>query len=137
MKIMARSIQEFSAKFKPLLEDDRLFYGLLIVLIAIVSFGLGRLSGAQNSPYFDENRSIVLQAGAAGAMAASTSPYENSAVDTKEGEGMYVGSRNGTKYHLPWCPGASQIKEANKVFFSSKNEAEEAGYTPASNCKGI
>lgn len=49
----------------------------------------------------------------------------------------YVGSKNGTKYHLPWCAGAKQIKEENKVWFSSKTEAEKAGYSPASNCKGI
>lgn len=134
---MARSIQEFSAKFKPLLEDDQIFYGALIVLIAAVSFGLGRLSGSENSSYLDGNLPIVLSQSASvqQAMPSSTSPH--SVADIKNEQGTYIGSRNGTKYHLPWCPGASQIKEANKVFFSSKAEAEEAGYAPASNCKGI
>jgi len=51
--------------------------------------------------------------------------------------GAYVGSRNGSKYHFPWCPGAQQIKEENKVWFSSVEEAQKAGYTPAANCKGL
>jgi methylphosphotriester-DNA--protein-cysteine methyltransferase len=52
-------------------------------------------------------------------------------------EGGYVASKNGTKYHLPWCGSAKQIKEENKVWFATKEEAEAAGYTPAANCKGI
>jgi hypothetical protein len=52
-------------------------------------------------------------------------------------EGGYVASKNGTKYHLPWCGSAKQIKEENKIWFKTKADAEAAGYTPASNCKGI
>lgn len=51
--------------------------------------------------------------------------------------GQYVASKSGSKYHLPWCPGAKQIKESNKIYFDSKEAAEKAGYTPAANCKGI
>lgn len=51
--------------------------------------------------------------------------------------GQFVGSKNGSKYHLPWCPGAQQMKEENKVWFTDKSAAEVAGYSPAGNCKGI
>ena len=51
--------------------------------------------------------------------------------------GSYVASKNSNKYHLPWCSGAARITEENKIWFSSKAEAEAAGYTPAGNCKGI
>jgi hypothetical protein len=51
--------------------------------------------------------------------------------------GMYVASKNGTAYHLPTCTGAKQIKEENKIWFASKEDAELAGYKPAKNCKGI
>lgn len=50
---------------------------------------------------------------------------------------LYVGSKNSDKYHLPDCPGASRIKEENKIWFSSEEEAESLGYTPASNCDGL
>jgi methylphosphotriester-DNA--protein-cysteine methyltransferase len=51
--------------------------------------------------------------------------------------GSYVASKSGTKYHLPWCPGAKQIKEDNKIWFDTKEDAEKSGYAPAANCKGI
>jgi len=52
-------------------------------------------------------------------------------------ESNLVASKNGTKYHYTWCSGASTIKEENKVYFASKEEAEKAGYKPAVNCKGL
>lgn len=51
--------------------------------------------------------------------------------------GMYVGSKSGSKYHLPSCPGALRILAENKVWFSSKEDALAKGYTPAANCKGL
>jgi hypothetical protein len=51
--------------------------------------------------------------------------------------GSYVGSRTGKTYHLPWCSGAQRIKPENRVWFATKGEAEERGYHPAVNCKGI
>ncbi len=51
--------------------------------------------------------------------------------------GNYVASKKGIKYHLPWCPGAKQISSKNKIWFASKEEAQLAGYQPASNCKGL
>jgi hypothetical protein len=49
--------------------------------------------------------------------------------------GQVVGSKNGDRYHYPWCPGADQIKEENKVWFASEAAAIEAGYTKAKNCQ--
>jgi len=53
------------------------------------------------------------------------------------GEKLYVVSKNGARYHYPWCSGAQSIKEENKIWFDTKEEAEAAGYTPAANCKGL
>ena len=58
-------------------------------------------------------------------------------LETPSTTAQYVGSKNGTKYHALWCPGASQIKDENKVFFNSKEEAVASGYAPATNCKGL
>ncbi|MEO8637485.1 MAG: hypothetical protein ABI430_01125 [Candidatus Taylorbacteria bacterium] len=51
--------------------------------------------------------------------------------------GMLVGAKSGDKYHFPWCSGAQRIKEENKIWFASVEEARKAGYTPAANCKGL
>jgi hypothetical protein len=49
----------------------------------------------------------------------------------------YVAARMGTVYYLPWCGGAKRISDENKVWFSTKEEAQMRGYHPARNCKGI
>jgi len=70
---------------------------------------------------------------------AATSPViaPISVAGEGKGRGTYVGSKTGKIYHLPWCSGAKRIKEENKIWFSSKTEAEQSGYAPAGNCKGI
>lgn len=55
----------------------------------------------------------------------------------KTEKNFYVASKNGKAYHLPNCPGAKRIKEENLIKFQTKKEAEEAGYKPALNCKGL
>jgi bifunctional ADP-heptose synthase (sugar kinase/adenylyltransferase) len=49
--------------------------------------------------------------------------------------GGVVVSKNGTKYHFPWCAGAGQIKEENKVWYTTEQDAISAGYTKAGNCQ--
>lgn len=51
--------------------------------------------------------------------------------------GTYVASKNGTKYYLPTCASANRIKDENKIWFLSKEEAAAAGYAPSSTCKGL
>ncbi len=81
----------------------------------------------------------VIEAREYGISGANSESMEKEPPVTPEGvgEGGYVASKNGTKYHFPWCGSAKQIKEENKIWFKTKAEAEAAGYTPASNCKGI
>jgi len=94
---------------------------VVIILVALISFGLGRLSkiGESRVPVTIEN------------LSASVLPTPG------VGEKTIVASKNGTKYHYVWCSGASTIKEENKIYFSSVEEAKSAGYTPAANCKGL
>lgn len=50
--------------------------------------------------------------------------------------GAYVASKSGSKYHLPSCSSAKQIKTENQVFFQTPQQAEEQGYTPCARCLG-
>lgn len=130
--MLTEIIEKCKGKFKPI-EDD-LILGLVIVSVALIGFGLGRLSKIEEgrTPITVENMgAIALQAGGQGGLEAGEAPF------IQGGEKLLVASKNGTKYHYTWCPGAVTIKEANKVFFSSKEEAEAAGYAPAANCKGL
>ena len=133
-------------KFKLYLSDDTFFYGTLIVLVALLSFGLGRWSvlyeGVQPAllPKEDgQKASVIDEIGPyrQGKVGSTTKAVPSPQTTVVSGETQYVGSKNSDKYHLVTCPGASQIKEENKVYFASKEEAQKAGYSPASNCKGI
>ena len=113
--------------FKRFMADDLYFYTILLILISVTSFGLGRLSVAEVSS--TQKGTVVL----------SKQPVEgeygaitNNVASTEEQQ--LVGSKNGSKYHALWCPGASQIKEENKVFFISEKEAKAKGYSKAGNC---
>lgn len=93
--------------------------GAALVLVGFASFGLGRLSRIYETRVPIEIQGVA-QAAAAGLAG-----------------GQVVASKTGARYHFPWCAGASQIAEKNKVWFASVEEARKAGYTPASNCKGL
>lgn len=56
---------------------------------------------------------------------------EKKTTTPKEGS-MFVASKNGTKYYIEGKGYSSRIKEENKVFFNTKEEAEKAGYEPGS-----
>lgn len=118
--------------------NGRYFIPIAIVLIAIISFSLGRISGLQEkrepvrvttsppnpSPKLGEGSSASFVTGEVKGVSTSAS-------------GQVVASKSGTKYHYPWCTGAKQISEKNKITFESAESARAAGYTPASNCRGL
>ncbi len=136
---LANKIEQVKAKIKPI-END-LILVIVIILVALISFGLGRLSKIrENKTPITVDSSTALGAGnAVSNVSGALSDAELSTNSPKLGVGekLYVASKSGTKYHYPWCSGATNIKEENKIWFSSKEEAEKAGYSPASNCKGL
>jgi len=93
---------------------------IAIVLVGISAFGLGRLSS------YERERPAV-------SLLEST---QVAAVPISLG-GRFVASQEGSKYHFPWCAGARSMNESNKIWFDSEEDAQRAGYTPASNCKGL
>lgn len=109
----------------------------LIVLLATFSFGLGRIS------LYEESRTPVRIIPPPGGVVETVNTLPDTGkvkgVTTEIGSqvGEVVASKSGSKYHLPWCAGAKQISEKNKIIFASPEEARKAGYTPASNCKGL
>ncbi|GIK15393.1 MAG: hypothetical protein BroJett003_03570 [Planctomycetota bacterium] len=46
----------------------------------------------------------------------------------------FIGSKNSTKFHVPGCRWATNIKPDNRVIFSSTAEARAAGREPCSTC---
>lgn len=124
--LVGMNIAEIGRQSKALF--DRVPKDALIVLIVLLfstaSFGLGVIAGREEGP------------GQGFAIEYPPQTSSTPTISVPEGA-QYLASKNGTRYHLPWCSGAKSINEANRVWFSTKAEAEAAGYTPAANCKGI
>lgn len=111
------------------------FMVALIALTGTVAFGLGRLTTKQDDQQpvtIDYFQAVAAKQGGQTASAGLAAPGI-----TGISTGQVVASSKGKKYHLPWCPGASAISEANKITFASADEARAAGYEPAANCKGL
>lgn len=134
------SIQDKWLQFKGLLSSSDFVLSAIIVVVSLTSFYLGKVSVSEQIPLQSleaqaarpQNENLQQNIQGINPATSSTSPLSKNAT----GKG-YVASKSGTKYHLPWCGSAKQIKEENKIWFATKEEAEKAGYTPASNCKGI
>lgn len=138
------TIQEIRQKCKAVLQNREFLTAAIIILIGTASFGLGRLSVYEERKvpitieYPNEDGREEGSAASPSSAVKSAASKQTAAVGMAEPiSGGYVASKNGTKYYLPWCGGVSRIKEENKVWFATKEEAEKAGYTPAANCKGI
>jgi len=129
---MRNKIKRFLDKITDSLSNE-IFVISMIVLVGFAGFGLGRLSISEikKQPISIENiKNNEMTASVSGSLKEITNENKNSG-------GMVVASKNGTKYHYPWCSGSKSINEANKVYFNSIEEAKKAGYEPASNCKGL
>lgn len=112
------------------------FTGLVLILVALLAFGLGRLS-AHYSPtepveFVTNNNTDPIR---------STEQKSSTANNIDNNKNVLsqevVASKEGSKYHYPWCPGAKQIKAGNKVSFPTSAAARAAGYTPAGNCPNL
>lgn len=125
-------------KFKSIMENDQLFYAGVVLLVAISSFGLGRSSVSQ-VPGGGEAAVVISSVGDTKSLVSEKIvPVTEKAQTTFLSENTaVVASKSGSKYHLPTCPGAAQIKPENRLSFDSIAAAQAAGYTSAANCPGL
>jgi uncharacterized protein (UPF0333 family) len=113
---------------------------LIIILVGLAGFGLGKLSNA------GEGKAVIIQTENTQNLkldAANNPQNTASAIGTvtenlnnnNSNPSNIVASKNGTKYYFSWCSGVGRIQDQNKVYFTSEQEAIDAGYTKASGCK--
>ncbi len=132
-------------KLKSFLADDSLYLASLVVGVGILAFVLGRLSVVTTeqqdaravNPLSLCPTTICATPISPLPVATSTQTMQGRTVSNVENPAeadQYVASKTGTKYHHITCPGAKQIKEENKIYFATINEAMAAGYSKAANC---
>lgn len=105
--------------------QEKIVLCLGVFLIALIAFGLGRLSkgiGEKLEPIVIENAEIF--------KAQIGETIINQSEEIKEG--IFVGSRNSNLYHLPTCSAARKIKKENEIWFKSVEEAQKKSYKPHS-----
>ncbi|KKU75323.1 MAG: hypothetical protein UY01_C0016G0013 [Candidatus Nomurabacteria bacterium GW2011_GWB1_47_6] len=126
-------------KIKLFLESEKgkdILVVLIVILVGIGSFELGRLSKSDRSggikiEYTDPSalESLGGVSETANALRSSVAPAQNKA------KGGYFASSRGTKYYPADCSAGQSIKESNKVWFETRDEAERAGYELSSSCR--
>jgi hypothetical protein len=121
----------------PIFDKDpwrRFFLTILIILVATLSFGIGRLTSLEKGEgiKIEYDPELAEFAPKRGEDTTQTASVIKSLKPTGEG---IVASKNGSKYHYLHCSGAKQIKEENKITFNSAKDAEASGYTLATNCQ--
>lgn len=114
------------------INEKELFLATIVVLVATISFGLGRLSKIR-----EEKTPIIIENVATSTEITVKTPNSQRATLTVGEDKIFVASKNGKKYYYAWCDAAKTIKEQNRVWFATKEEAEKAGYESAANCKGL
>src|SRR5689334_18785095 len=112
----------WKAKLERFLEG-KYFVWVVIVLVAIASFCFGRISKIQSErePVRVTNSSsnsnnspsvpLLQQEREAGQKTTdqSAAVIKSATPSVQQNSQQVIGSKNGTKYHLPTCPGAKQI----------------------------
>jgi len=122
-----KSLQEFSNKINP----KRSFFILLSILLVSVgmsSFALGRISAQYELKQDrEEVRGVFIDTSA-------SEPFFEAEEARKQAPKTIMASKNGTRYYTAGCKAGGNIKEENRVWFSTENEAKMAGYTIAKSC---
>ena len=103
----------------------KFFLSLVIILVALASFGLGRLSGTEKREPIQIRYENLDSQLTTDNPQPTTSKIENSASVTA--------SSKGSKYYPAGCK--STISSKNKISFQTAAAAEAAGYTLAATCK--
>lgn len=103
---------------------------IIVILVGLGSFELGRLSKENSAASGlkieypnqteEQTTSLVL-------------PEKNFSTASPSDKNFFASSR-GTKYYSIGCSAGKTIKQANRIYFATREEAETAGYELSSAC---
>lgn len=124
----------FNLKSSIIKSQDKIVLVIGFILVSLISFGAGRLSINQKvNPIVIEDSEIFKAE-----IGQLTDKIGERLLGEKEDnieKGLFVGSKNSNKYHLPDCQWAKRIKKENQIWFNSVEEAKSKGYSPCGFCK--
>ena len=110
---------------------------IIVILVGLGSFELGRLSKEGGS---EGIKILPAQAGEYGdqtgnAVSAIESTKTDPIIQNSNSVGKtFFASSRGSKYYTISCSAGKTIKQENRIYFTTGEEAERAGYTLSSSC---
>ncbi len=110
---------------------------IIIVLTGMASFELGRLSKSDPEEGIRieyPNQPTNLSANVISADNTSNNDFLNTA-QAASADKKFFASSKGSKYYPVGCSAGKTIKQANRVYFSTREAAEKAGYELSSSCR--
>ncbi len=124
-------------KIKQFIENEKgknVLTVLLIILVGLGSFELGRLSkmGSSTGIKVQYPDKVTSQPASVISSTVTTSPVAPKATITGK---SFFASNRGSKYYSLNCSAGKTIKKENRIYFSSALEAENAGYELSSSCR--
>lgn len=117
------SIHELWEKIKVYLEKDEVIHGCMVftvILVGLAGFGLGKFSRVDELPVRIEYKNLDL--------------FSENDLSHPDQNKTIIASKNGTKYYFSNCRGVGNIKEENRIVFTSESDAVAAGYSKAVGC---
>ena len=110
----------------------------IIILVSLASFELGRLSKEKGSSGIKIEYPSQNDTQEANVISSIKSPNlsQNTKIATENSSGkIFFASSKGNKYYTISCSAGKTIKQENRVYFMTGEEAQKAGYTLSSSCR--
>ncbi|MDD5721329.1 MAG: Ada metal-binding domain-containing protein [Candidatus Pacebacteria bacterium] len=110
---------------------------VIVILVGIGSFELGRLSKKNSQKGLKIEYTNPITGKTANVLSAfinseNRAPAEN---NTNNSGKNFFASSKGSKYYSLGCSAGKTIKQENRVYFTTGEEAQAAGYTLSTSCR--
>lgn len=139
------SITNFIQKIKGFMDSEKgrlIAFILIVILTGISSFLLGRVSlysenNDKNCVTIENSTNIIKQSEIYKSIYTSSSE-QASAINTVHNTnktGSYVASSRGKRFYPVDCSASSSIVSKNRVYFNTREEAIQKGYSPSLSCE--
>lgn len=124
-------------KIKQFLESEKgknILIVIIVILVGLGSFELGRLSkeassGGVKIEYPSQNDNNTVQP-----ENSTQTSLKTSNINLASSGKTFFASSRGSKYYTISCSAGKTIKQENRIYFTTGEEAQAAGYTLSSSC---
>ena len=106
---------------------------IIVVLVGLGSFELGRLSKENSSSGIKIEYPNQQKANVFSAIESYSSLLQNTKTENSAGKNFFASNR-GSKYYSLGCSAGKTIKQENRVYFATGEDAQKAGYALSSSC---